>query len=593
MRKHLPILRKSTFYKILTAIVILVFVPLFLTVLFVYSRVVDISRNEFRTYSMETVQQIEHNLSSNIDTLVTMSYSIATNSAVQHYLRLPKEGFELEKINYISEIRQFEYGIRYSNLETMSIIISGLNGEICNSNGYFSGLKYDYDFNHNAYTGAIDSGTGYYFVMPTAIHPFTRDSNKTLGVVRKIQDSSQSSRTLGYVYISLDYEYFNTIINNVVSMHENDILLLDGDTVIYSKDEANVPSKVDEALMKEIGSQEQSGFITVNAARYFYTFADVSATGWKIVSLHSMDDYFNKSRSILGFITVISLSSFLLSVLLAVFISRLLAKPIMDLTALMERVKNDDFSVRYESRRQDEVGVMGNVFNSMVSRIKTLIETVYRAQIAEKDMHIMALQSQINPHFLYNTLQSISNIANRENVPDISDMCGRLSSMFRYNVEGGRRFVMLDDELRHIGNYFYLQSKQYKDRLKVAIDIPDELLTLQVPRFILQPLVENAVAHGLESLPDGGLVRITATRSGENALISVEDNGRGIPPGRLAEIQRMLESDMRHDPKEFFALDNVNKRLVLNYGKDYLIRVDSVEGQGTTVTLTVPLLFIV
>lgn len=593
MKKRLPRLRKSTFYKILTAIVILVFVPLFSTVLFAYRKVSDISQSEFETYSMETVRQIEHNLSSNIDTLVTMSYSIATNNSVQNYLRLPKEGHEIEKIEYISEIRQFEYSLRYSNLETMSIIISGHNSEICNSNGYFSSLRYEYDFNDNPCTQAIENGNGYFHIMPTAQYPFSRDNGKTLGVVRKIQDNTNSSNTLGYVYINLDYEYFNTIISNVVSGHENDILLLDGDTVIYSGDEANVPSRADASLLKAVGLSEHSSFISIGPIQYFCTYADVSSAGWKLVSLHSMDDYFNKSRSILGFIVVVSISSFLISVLLAVFISRLLAKPVMDLTALMERVKNDDFTVRYESGRLDEIGVMGNVFNSMVSRINTLIESVYKAEITERDMHIMALQSQINPHFLYNTLQSISSIADRENVPDISAMCRSLSSMFRYNVEGGRRFVMLVDEINHIGNYFYLLSIQYKNRLKYEINIPDALLTLQVPRFIIQPLVENAVTHGLESLPEGGLVRISAESGKDRAFIHIQDNGCGISPGRLEEIRRMLESDIRHNPKDFFALDNVNKRLVLNYGKDYLIRVDSEEGRGTWVTLTVPLLFIV
>lgn len=596
MKMRLLKRRNSTFYKILTAFVILVFLPLFLTVLFAYRLVFDISQSEFKTYSMETVRQIEHNLSSNLGALVTMSYSIATSNAVQSYLRLPEEGHEIEKIEHIGEIRQFEYSLRYGNLDTMSIIISGFNGEICDSNGYFSNLRYDYDFNDNPFTRAIEGGNGYYHILPTARYPFTRDETsnaKTLGVVRKIRDNTNSSRTLGYVYINLDYEYFNTIINNVVSTHGNDILLLDGGAVIYSRNEANVPSGADDSLLKAIGSPEQSGFITVGPAQYFYTWADVAATGWKIVSLHSMDDYFDKSRNILGFIAAISAASFLVSVLLAVLISRLLAKPIMDLTALMERVKNDDFSVRYESGRRDEIGVMGNVFNSMVTRIRTLIDNVYKAEIAEKDMRIMALQSQINPHFLYNTLQSISNIADQENVTDISAMCGSLSSMFRYNAEGGRRFVMLYDEIRHIENYFYIQSIQYKNRLRHELDIPDDLLTLQVPRFIIQPLVENAVTHGLESLPEGGLVRIVAGRGEENAYICVEDNGRGIPPGRLAEIRRMLESDMRQDPKEFFALDNVNKRLVLNYGKEYAIRVESEEGKGTKVTLTVPLRFIV
>jgi two-component system sensor histidine kinase YesM len=261
-------------------------------------------------------------------------------------------------------------------------------------------------------------------------------------------------------------------------------------------------------------------------------------TDWRIVSLHSMSSYNRKALSLIQFIIIISAVFFIISATVAVLMSLAITKPIKNLTHLMKKVENEDFNVHFTTRSVDEIATMGHVFNSMIDRIRNLIKSVYKSKLAEKDAVIYALQSQINPHFLHNTLQSISNIALLEGPSDIANMCRCLSSMFRYSIEGKRRFVMLYDEVTHINNYFYLLSIQHKDRIRYLADINEDLLLIRVPRFILQPLVENSVFHGLDSMSSGGEIKVYAILENDILKVTVEDNGIGMGESFLLHFFR-------------------------------------------------------
>ncbi len=221
----------------------------------------------------------------------------------------------------------------------------------------------------------------------------------------------------------------------------------------------------------------------------------------------------------------------------------------------------------------------------------TLWWTVYQSQLAEKDAIIYSLQSQINPHFLYNTLQSVSDIAEMDNNPDISVMCLCLSSIFRYNIEKQHRFVRLYDEVEHIRNYFFLQKVQYKDKLHFSVEIPQELLTIKVPRFIMQPVVENAIQHGIFAQLSEGEVKITASLIADELHLVVEDNGIGIEEESLNLLLSEINKDRSctETGMKYMALSNVNRRLILSYGQDYGLRVESQLGEGTRVTMVIPI----
>ncbi|MCK5128806.1 MAG: sensor histidine kinase [Clostridiales bacterium] len=575
---------------------ILVFLPMILIVGFVYNRVFSITESEFSAYSIQTVKQIEHNIITYLTQLETMTYTIASNEVIQEYLKLPAEGYELEKINALSKVSYFEKNVRYDHAENSLLVIGGQNGEVYSSKRYMSNLNYDYNFLDNIYTQSLENENKTFLLVGTHADEFTNEDSLVISAIRKIYDASMynNKNLLGYIYLNIDHLVLKNIIHDVVFSNDNDILILDGDTIIYSSKENNVLEVADDTLLQDIKEKKDGGqFITFGGIEYFFTHTTMNMTGWTVVNLHQMENYNQEAQRIIKSIILIALLCFLVLIFVAMAISNAITRPLKDLTLLMKKVEKDDFDVIFETKSKDETAILGSVFNSMIIRIKELIQSVYKSKLAEKDALIYALQSQINPHFLYNTLQSISNIAQLENVTDITTICQCLSSMFRYNIGDNKKFVLLYDEVINIKNYFYLKSVQHRDRIKFVIDIPEELLNIQVPRFILQPLVENSISHGLDMKPNGGVITIEAKTEDKVLIIDIEDNGVGIKEKQLEEIMKTINKNVFSNEElstNHLGIDNVNSRLVLYYGSEHKLKIDNVPDGGARVSIRIPIL---
>lgn len=586
--KWVVFLSGSIFHKILFATIFLVIVPLILVIVFTYDKISTLSQEEFRNYSFETVEQVEHSVSTYLNDLDAVTYTIASNPIIHEALNLPSTGLEDLKIEHMRKIQEFIYNSLYFRTDNLCMIISGKNNEFYSFGEY--DFNYGFDFKDNRYTRALADAKGTVCFIGSRKREYGLTDKPAFSIVREIFDST-GRRLLGHVYLDIYIETFSKLINNVVFSQDSDILVVEDKTVVYSKHNEKILTQTDDELFRIISSGSEGGeFLNIDGTGYFFTFTTMPKTGWKIVSLHSMESYNKKAVSIIRFIILIASVFLLASILIAVIISSWITKPIQKLASLMKRVEKEDFNVRFAGRGMDEVAQLGHIFNSMVDRMKNLIETVYQSQLVEKDAVIYSLQSQINPHFLYNTLQSISDMAEADNNPDISAMCSCLSSMFRYNVEKQHLFVKLYDEVEHIRNYFFLQKIQYKDKLRYFVEIPEELLTIKVPRFIMQPVVENAIQHGIFAQLSEGEIRITGFAADGKLHLVIEDNGIGMEEDRLHSLLNEINKEKTGTGAgtKYMALSNVNRRLVLSYGSDYGLRIESRPGQGTRVTMVIP-----
>jgi two-component system sensor histidine kinase YesM len=579
----------SIFHKILFAMICMVIIPLILVIVFTYDKIRSLSHEEFRNYSLETVKQVEHSISTYLNELDAVTYTIATNPIIQDAMKLPSKGLEDIKIENMRKIEEFIYNSLYFRADSLSLIISGLNNEFYSFGEY--DFNYSFDFKDNQYTRALtDAGKSARYIG-SHMREYSLSEKPTFSIIRRIFDST-GKRLLGHIYLDVYTETFSKLINSVVFSQDSDVLVVENKTIIYSKHAEKILSEAEGGLYKVITSDSDGGdFIDIDGTGYFFSFTTIPKTNWKIVSLHSMESYNQKAINIIRFIILIASIFLLISILIAVIISSLITRPIQNLALLMRRVEREDFNVHFTGKGRDEVAQLGVIFNAMVDRIKTLIQTVYQSQLAEKDAIIYSLQSQINPHFLYNTLQSVSDIAEMDNNPDISVMCLCLSSIFRYNIEKQHRFVRLYDEVEHIRNYFFLQKVQYKDKLHFSVEIPQELLTIKVPRFIMQPVVENAIQHGIFAQLSEGEVKITASLIADELHLVVEDNGIGIEEESLNLLLSEINKDRSctETGMKYMALSNVNRRLILSYGQDYGLRVESQLGEGTRVTMVIPI----
>jgi two-component system sensor histidine kinase YesM len=234
---------------------------------------------------------------------------------------------------------------------------------------------------------------------------------------------------------------------------------------------------------------------------------------------------------------------------------------------------------------------------TMLKRFDSMLDRQNAVKLSTKQAEFLALQNQINPHFLYNTLEAIRGDALCAGLENISLIAEALSTFFRYTITETENLVTLEDELENVENYFLIQQYRFGDKLRMEINLPEEetdILQLQLPKLTLQPIIENAIFHGLERKSEGGTITIEAETTPERVLLSIRDNGAGMTQDTLDEINDRLShvfaGDLNDDKKKkgSIALTNVCRRIKLLFGEDYGIHIFSIEGVGTDVRISIP-----
>ena len=255
------------------------------------------------------------------------------------------------------------------------------------------------------------------------------------------------------------------------------------------------------------------------------------------------------------------------------------------------RAETGDLSVSEKISGTDEIAVLDQQFNRMLGNLDQLIKTSYVQKLENKEAQLKNLQLQINPHFLYNTLETISSIAAVKQVFVVCDICGKLGEIFRYSL--GKNYgelVPLEQEMTHIKNYMFIQKIRYGDRLQVFYNIDVDAAHVYIPRFILQPIVENAISHGLSNLTSVGTLEVSAFEKKDRLYIEIEDDGEGMVREKVAEITRFINTAKPVEGKKNIGIRNVNQRIKLAYGEAYGITIRSAPYQGSRFTIQLPIM---
>lgn len=275
------------------------------------------------------------------------------------------------------------------------------------------------------------------------------------------------------------------------------------------------------------------------------------------------------------------------AVLMATYIPKTITRPVNQLIKVTEQAANGDLTVRADVKYGAELKVLGDSFNTMIEHMVLLIERVKEEQTNLREAELEILQMQINPHFLYNTLDTIVWLAEADDKEAVVNMVETLSEFFRSSLNGGKDIVSIVEETRHIASYLQIQKVRYQDILEYGIQIPKELEDYEIPKITLQPLVENALYHGIKNKRGRGKIRVFGYEEGGEGVLVVEDDGIGMKKERLLQVQRGLTCK-EGDEKDFYGLYNVNERIRLKFGDKYGLKIDSKYGQGTRVEVHLP-----
>jgi two-component system sensor histidine kinase YesM len=407
---------------------------------------------------------------------------------------------------------------------------------------------------------------------------FTRNISDRLVLARVIFNYVKV-RPIGYLVIGINKDYVANMCKKSLRSPEDGILVVYEGVVLMK--EGTVPQGFTENVLAHPDDQ------AVQAENASVIRGHSAKDDLKVYYLLSNSAMQEKRITLLVVTLIIMFGLLLLLLPISSFAGKRIVKPLRALLDSMHKFKNGDFDQRVDFEARDEMGELTEHYNSMVQNIKELIETNYTSKIREHKSELMALQAQINPHFLYNTLDLIFWKAQEDGSQSAAKMIYALSRIFRLSLNRGQGLTTLKCEAELLEHYLEIQKERFSGKLKVTLDITPEAAECRLPKLILQPFVENAIIHGIERSEQGGEVAVKAHCEEGKLLIGISDTGRGMSE---EQIKRLLEEPDNRDNSSLggYAIYNVNERLKLIYGDAFTLKIDSLEGIGTKVDITIP-----
>lgn len=400
-------------------------------------------------------------------------------------------------------------------------------------------------------------------------------------------------RPLGIISLSFNQLIFNKMISDTYDP-QREALCIYGPrgNLFYFSDSEMTDISIARNLMKEHGRSRLHGNFRIKVKQRYYlaVFQSSDPAEWQIVKLIPLNVIKNKVRQTRNLSLFMGVVFIILFTVLIITVSNTITIPLRKLARKMDAVGAGNFTATATVSGSYEIIRLSERFNSMVDQINQLIREKYLAEINEKTARLKALEAQINPHFLYNSLQAIASKAVMSGMKDISQMVEALAYILRYCIKGGDR-VKISEEIEHVRKYLLLQTVRYEDRLSVEIRLEQSLSDILIPKLSVQTLVENAVQHALEHMTRSITICINIYNDNQKdqVILEVTDNGPGISPERLERVIReMIEEVWPEQPAASIGLKNLNSRLKLMYGEKASLMVESILGQGTKASILLP-----
>jgi two-component system, sensor histidine kinase YesM len=411
-----------------------------------------------------------------------------------------------------------------------------------------------------------------------------------LCLIKPIPDLSAATGTkLGFIKLDLDITALLHPAGSETGMDNDEVAVLDGNgEVVFN--EGRFAERCPGYTALGGGAGLETRVRGALRGDVLVSLSPIGSAGWVAVVFFNSKGISRQSEGIGGMLLGLIFVSALVLTGMLLFLAKNLSYRLARLIAKIERVEGGELAPGEPLGGNDELASLDRHFDRMVGRLSEAIKSNYLERLERQQAQLDALQFQVNPHFLYNTLESMNAIAIARGCPEIGEISQRLGAMFRYNVgTGSKDEVLLRQELEQVENYMAIQRIRFSGRFELFVDVDAALAQYPVHKFILQPLAENAVIHGLEPREGRGVIEIRASEKAEGIAIAVADDGAGIVADRLERLRAELgDAGSAFTAQAGIGLLNVHKRLRLFYGPPYGLSIESAAGRGTVVTLLLP-----
>ncbi|MCC3373270.1 sensor histidine kinase [Cohnella sp. REN36] len=581
-------------FKLIAYFLILICVPLFIVSFFAYKSSTAIIEDKVSDSVSTNLQLLEESIES---VLKESRYTVTPFLINFSYRRFLQRDIDLSKYEDLSRINQIMgemnsmqiaghniYSISLYNRRNRMLLTSEKTMYVYPNN----------EVQHIEKLAAQEAGTPHWFLENEA--GFTYMTRKANYITYPIALDPSDDGNLLFIHVSE-----STISDYIQKVNANaggiKTLVLTGDGRSLSEtgsgEDAFPLARFGEmpaflAQMPDI-REKGEGRLTGEAGgeKQLVVFHTSQSTGFKYMAFVPRGDWNREIVRLRNDILAVAAVAVAAMLLLAFLFMRSIYNPMYRLLSAMKQfVGKKDFAYQIEEQRKDEFGILFAGFNTMTENIQQLVRNLYEEKLMKQDFELKLMQSKIHPHFLYNTLNSIYAIAKLHGVREVTEMTHALSHFFRHSLKG-EDWITVREMLEHIRYYLQIQKIRYRDKFDVTYDVEDELMEMPVLKLLLQPLVENAIIHGVEMKKGQGTIAITGYRIGAEVVFSVQDDGLGMSAERLEEVRAHLASGDQSTDR-IFALSNVHNRIKHYYGERYGLQIYSQPNQGATIEVTLP-----
>lgn len=529
-------------------------------------------------YTHQLINMVNGNIDSYIENMENISQIVTKNSDVRNFLIE-----NTDESGYLNKVEEQFITLKDTRKDIYNIGILGHKGNALINTKY---TKINPYVHWNQLDWYRKSAYGDEVITSSHVQNLVYDEYSWVVTMSKAITNPVSGEVIGVFFVDLNYRSISDLAENVDLGQKGYVYIVDdlGNIVYHPKQQLLYSGLWKEDIDRVLNAS--TGMDTWEVENKLYSVTKSESTGWSVVGVTDLEEMSSGTRELVRLYYFIAICLIILATWLAIVLTNKITSPLRNLQRSMQAVENGQFEVEIiEEGSQNEIGDLIYSFQLMIREIEQLIKRNKNEQEEKRRYELNALQAQISPHFLYNTLDSIIWIAESGNTKDVILMTSALAKLLRKSISNDREFVTVEEEIEYTRSYLVIQKMRYRDKLEYLIDIDTAIADVEIIKLIVQPLVENAIYHGIKCKSGIGTIKITAKYKQKGIMIEIADDGAGMTKEQLEHI---FDERVEDVSRKSVGVSNVHKRIQLSYGVGYGLSFRSKLGKGTTVSIYLP-----